>query len=532
MSLKTFISVASAAALPIAGMATLQSGTASFGQAGRPAAVKGASPALCGPGDMPEPGIQGDVPAGVRTGSYNCGVRLVGQIPQLSGTVQGIGKCAYVRTGRVVNVIDVSDPAKPVNVRNVPYLWGSESFRIAVAKDRAVLVSGSSVYDIKDCLNPVLKGEIKWPPLNIGIDKPLGGGGGTGILPHDIRINHAGTKVYGSLGLWEVDISNLDDPNSWKVNDLRCDILQDIPGPWQEPHRAARRVGNDLCEDMAKSDAARGANWRLAGSSAQTSVLWPQLSHGPAVGGTDKYVYIGDQAGGTLGKISNNKTYLHVVDVSRRPAKVVGRTDGPGHSVDWFQTGGRQYVLHANEIGSGTPFAGTAPARGAPPAGAAPGAPARGGVSNLAAGALNTTSDTCKHYPRPTALGWAFDAVLTDVTDPTRPRNINQLRIAINNPEHCAARKASGKDPSVAYHMIDDPMNAHFAMVNFGSAGLRIFDIRNPGKAVEVAYYNHGPGAHSGVGYYDAARGLIYAGGAGFWVLELEPQVRAKLGLK
>jgi hypothetical protein len=106
------------------------------------------------------------------------------------------------------------------------------------------------------------------------------------------------------------------------------------------------------------------------------------------------------------------------------------------------------------------------------------------------------------------------------------------LQLAINEPEFCEVRKASGNDPWIAYHLIDNPLNAKFAMVNFGSAGLRIFDIRQPTSPREVAYFNHGMPVHGGVGYYDAARGLIYAaGGSGFWVLQIEPQVRARLGL-
>jgi hypothetical protein len=121
---------------------------------------------------------------------------------------------------------------------------------------------------------------------------------------------------------------------------------------------------------------------------------------------------------------------------------------------------------------------------------------------------------------------------VTDVSQPTKPRNLSMLQIAINNPENCEARKASGRDPTVAYHMLDNAMNAKFAAVNFNSAGLRIFDIRNPAKPYEVAYFNHGPLVHGGVGYYDRERGLIYAAGSsGFWVLELEPQVKARLGL-
>jgi hypothetical protein len=84
----------------------------------------------------------------------------------------------------------------------------------------------------------------------------------------------------------------------------------------------------------------------------------------------------------------------------------------------------------------------------------------------------------------------------------------------------------------VAYDSVDDPTDAHFAAVSFGSAGLRIFDMRNPRRPVEVAYLNNGPLVHAGVSHYDASRGLIYApAGDGLQVLEIQPQVREHLGL-
>lgn len=491
-------------------------------QVGTP--VKGASPALCGPADTREPGIQGDVPAG-QAPAYNCGVRLVGQLPVV-GNVQGNGKCAYVR-GRdsMVHVIDVSDPANPKDVRSVPVKWNSETMRAVVGKDRAILVSGSSVYDIRDCLNPVLKGEIQWPQVHLGGKPPFGGGGGTGQLPHDLRVNFQGTRVYGSMGLWEVDITNLDDPASWKITDYRCELATQQPGPWQELHRQTLAVGINLCEDSARND------WTIAGTSAQLAAMWPTLSHGPAVKGDGTRVYVGNQAGGTSGKLAGD-TRMRIVDVTRRPAKIVGEAPGPGHSVDWFRAGGRDYVLHANEIGSaGFGGMGGLPPGAVPPGGQRPAGPAGDRAASIAAATQGIGGDPCRPYPRPTALGWAFEAIVTDVTG-DKARNVSMLRIAINDPEHCQARKASGRDPSVAYHMIDNPFDAHFAAVNFGSAGLRIFDIRNPTRAHEVAYYNHGPLQHGGVGYYDAARGLIYAAGSnGLWILEVEPQVRARLGL-
>ena len=135
--------------------------------------------------------------------------------------------------------------------------------------------------------------------------------------------------------------------------------------------------------------------------------------------------------------------------------KVLGEVNGPGHGLDWFRAGGREYVLHSNEGGSG---------------GAGPRPRPAGG-------------DPCKPYPRSTALGWAFEALVSDVTNPAKAKNVSMLKIAINDPDNCDARKASGRDPSVAYHLIDNPMNAQFAAVNFGSAGLRIYDIRQPDKA-------------------------------------------------
>ncbi|MFT4026772.1 MAG: hypothetical protein QM676_08225 [Novosphingobium sp.] len=488
-----------AAALPFSGLSLATTAPAASAQTAVP--PQALSPALCGRGDVKEPGIQGDVPAG-QTAAWNCGVKRIGQLPRV-GSVQGYGKCAYVRSGgnkegSTVYVIDVGNPAKPVEVGSFPVKSASETMRVSVGPDRAVLVSGSSVYDISDCLKPVLMGEIKWPPVAVGMGPPLGGGGGTGILPHDLRVNHAGTKVYASQGLWEADITDLRNPANWKVIDHRCEVATQVAGPWQSIHRDAERYGMSLCADQANP---RGANYRMGSSGVQASLLWPLVSHGPTVSGDDKRVYIGEQSGGAGRVISGGNPKLRIFDVSQTPIKFLGDVNGAGHSTDWFHAGSGEYVLHANEGGTG----GIGPDKG---------------------------GDTCAPLPRTQALGWAFDALISDVSDPAKARNVSRLKIAINEPENCAARKASGKDAWVAYHLIDNPANAHFAAVNFNSAGLRIYDIRQPENPSEVAYFNYGPMVHGGVGHYDASRGLIYAAGnSGLWILQLEPQVRKRLGI-
>jgi hypothetical protein len=460
----------------------------------------GVSPALCGPGDVKEPGIQGEVPAG-QTAGYNCGVRLVGQLP-VGGNVQGVGKCAYVRSRgqggapdeSQISVIDVSDPTKPVVVgAPLPAHNGSETLRVVVTKERAVMVSGSSVFDVSDCLHPRLLGEIKWPDTTLpGVARKN--------LPHDIRLNHAGTKVYASFGLWEVDLANLNDPNSWKITDHRCELAAQVPGPWQDLHRETLKAGRSVCDDAAKP-APRGANYSMGGSPLQASLLWPQLSHSPDLNADDTRMYVGDQAGGTSA-LWAPQPKVRIIDITQRPMKIIGEVDGPGHGLDWFRSGGHDYVVHSNEGGT------------------------KGIASQPEAG------DTCKPFPRPSALGWGFEAYISDVTVPAKARNVSMLKLAINEPEFCNVRTASGRDPWIAYHLIDNPLNPRFAMVNFGDAGLRIFDIRQPSHPTEVAYFNHGAPTHAGVGYYDAQRGLIYAASnSSFWVLEVEPQVRARLGL-
>ncbi len=421
------------------------------------------SPAVCGSQDTPETGIQGNT---APAAGANCGLSLIGELAG-GGAVQGSRHCAYVRGGgsplpggggAVVRVVDMSDPSHPTLIRTLVPYDSSETLRAVTTAERAVLVEGSSVWDIRDCENPALKGEIQWRGL---LPWPAG-------LHHDIRISGDGKKVWAGLGVVVADISNLEDPTTWTVRNYTCDVAKQYAHPMHPP-------GTDLCDS---------ADWEA----------YPTLAHGPGLNDTGTRLYIGNQTQQSTG--NGELATLRVLDTTVKPPRILGTTLGPGHSMDWFRIGGRQYVLHANEI------------------------------------VANPTGSCVPYALRTDELGTAYNAIITEVTNEAAPTRVSLVELAITKPENCAAVTASRASTAVAYHSIDNPVDPHMAMVSMGPAGLRVFDIRNPAAPTEVAYFNRGALQHAGASHYDAASGTLWVpGGNAFRVLEVQPQVRAALGL-
>ncbi|MEV6280116.1 hypothetical protein [Nocardia sp. NPDC051832] len=138
----------------------------------------------CGPGSMPEPGLQGDVPAADRdsgrsTLGYRCNMTMLGQFAGRGAgiTSTSFEHCAYmgsffpgdlISEGRGVQVLDVSDPANPrptATLTEPAMLAGTwESLKVNV--ERKLLIGTGvpvgtgvgylSVYDISDCAHPRL----------------------------------------------------------------------------------------------------------------------------------------------------------------------------------------------------------------------------------------------------------------------------------------------------------------------------------------------------------------------------------------
>jgi len=142
-------------------------------------------------------------------------------------------------------------------------------------------------------------------------------------------------------------------------------------------------------------------------------------------------------------------------------------------------------------------------------------------------------------------------ARIIDVKDARHPRVVSNLRLAVNQP---AIQPALQDDPGFSgiqsytghYCSVPRRTDPDIVACSFILSGLRVFDIRNPEKPVEVAYFNP-PSPESGpdslnpvtrVGSFamsgpafDIKRGQVWYsdGNSGFYALQLVGAARAAL---
>ncbi|MCU1377272.1 MAG: hypothetical protein JWN29_255, partial [Acidimicrobiales bacterium] len=420
-----------------------------------------------------------------------------GRAPDSNGNMAWAGHCAYVAgpgavfgnpspaAGDGVAVVDVSDPTAPRHVSTLrsPGAQASmETIHAVETRDRAVLVVGQygnqaggdkpmDVYDVRDCAHPRLLETYRWPK-NI----------------HNLTISGNGRYVFATQPLQAADISPLFDADPATKTIYLGDLEAVTPG-------TPVAVGPTADLDDTLPDDVRGATH----SQYLSHEAWPT-----ADGAT---LYVGGQL-----PVFETFSILDLRDWLRRdatgnpagPPKVVSQRQGRGHSVRTATIGGRPFVLHSEESVFG-------PTWGCLP-------------------------ETLNPFAGP-AQPW-----LTDISDPSHPRTVSQFGLAINDPANCPAQIDSGVSASVHYHDVDDPARTTFVVASMWNSGVRVFDVRDPVHPKEVAYFNPGdvqPGtgvtldhAWAHVRWVPTTGQLWFATSAGgFWVAELEPQVRAQLGL-
>lgn len=444
------------------------------------------SPALCAPGDPNrEPGIQGQVPRGRRP-AWDCGVRPIGFLAGANGALAVAGHCAYTGGGLDggnggVRVIDVRDPTQPRLVRVLDTgsreLLGAQltatrgllaTRHRAAARDGQVL-GRDMLVDVWDVFADCTNPRLlRTVRLSTGSDLTGDPPMEIGGPAHNLKFNPAATKLYGSLPPQEIDVTDLAHPEKWTVRRLNC-VISSQSTPYY-------RAVPGLCEVAGKYDTPVGGGR-----------AYPQLDHEPSFNADGSRLYLGGQ----LPDPYANR--MLVIDMTKPTPVVLGvEEQAPGHSIDFMTIKGRKYLLHSNEI--------------------------------------SATGCALPDKLRPTFLGFADRAYVLDVTNERDPKKLSEIRLAASKTSECSGAGLGG--PSTAYHDVDNRTNTTYAVIGFTSAGHRIFDMRNPRRPVEVAYFNHGASEHT-KSYVNATTGHIWASNArGFWVLQLEDQVRAYLGLR
>lgn len=438
----------------------------------------------CGEFDNPETGIPGEVSAmdqvsGRADRGYNCGLALIGynNIGARGGNANMAwsGNCAYIAGDKGVAVMDVSDPTQPRFARTL-HGKGSdisiETIAAIDAGDRHLLAAGR--YGLLGYTgNPAQVPVDLYDTSDCAKPKFLT----TYLMPsnvHTFTFSADGKRLFSTLPLQAIDVTN---------------------------PRKPTYLGN-LETDMK----AQGVNHLY-------------YAHEVALSPDNTRLYLGGQVIG-----DEEMIVLDIKDWPRKRAIVLGRLKTPGHSISRMTINGKPYLLNSDESV----------------------------VSPTAKGCLPEAF---------TPFGGVAQPYLTDISNERAPKIVGKYRLPINEPQNCVQQVLDFNDSSVHFHNVDNTEKTTFAMLPMWNAGLRVIDVRNPAAPREVAYFN--PGRFQTKNYVskfrttDGFARLIRAQGAsnldqswahtryvpetghiwlttqsgGFWVLELEPQLRAALGL-
>lgn len=425
----------------------------------------------CGPTDKPETGIQGDVPLA----------------DQLSGRALQGYSCGL----SVVGYNDLGHRGGNANMA-----WSDHCAYVAGT-------NGIAVVDVADPVHPRMVTTLHGPGSNFTLETLAAGRNADhGVLvagrygnsaergpatpsPMDIYdVTDCAKPVFKTTYTFPKNIHNLtltaDARHVWATMPLQYLDITDLAHPTGY---------HDLDTQLTKLEDPVHPNQN-------SHEAWPSPD------GTR--LYIGSQ-------VIGDETF-RILDISQWPAKPLTRADilsettAPGHSIRPMQRGTEQYVVNSDES------------------------------------IVNQTAKGCLSDDL-TPFGGVSRPRITDVTDPTHPVEVSQFRLAIAEPSNCAAQTASGVNPSVHYQNVDDETNTTFAMFSSWNSGLRIADVRDPSHPKEVAYFNPGmfetpsqgsllDQAWAHIRYLpDSGQIWLTTETGGFWVLQLEPQIRTQLGL-
>ena len=458
--------------------------------------------ASCQTSDVPETGLQGQVPAVLRTGfkGFNCNLTLQSEVRNANGTWSAATvtdnsgrRCAYHATqDQGVPVVDVTDPTNAKQTQTLTTTamknpWESlrvnDRRKLLVADDGKSSNFGSAaldVYDVgTDCTNPQLLATVLV---------------GTGLPNEPIVTSvsgHEGNFAPDGLTYYIGDIVH---------NQYRAIDLTDATKP---------RLIATFDTKSAK----------LGGT------------HGLSVSEDGTRVYAVSTSGPTLAQVvdpttpaTNGFMILDTSEVQARKAgaqiKLVSSAtfrDGSvaQHTIPFKSAAnpGKSFLVQVDEGG--------------------------GGGINISVTSTGYTlgplsdavSAACSVGFAPFPMGRIYD-----ISDELRPAPVSKLMLETHDPANCSTIIPDLTGVTIFgygshYCTVDSRANATAMACGYFNSGVRVFDIRDPSRPKEIAYYN--PASPTGAAPdkctarvdFDYARGLLttMCQGTGELVLKFAP---------
>ena len=420
--------------------------------------------ATCGPDDHPETALQGQVPAALRASGFhgfNCNLELIGQYRgeganwQTTEFKDAAGhRCGYHGTAsparslpgrqqlgsRVVDITNPSNPTPTAFLTTTSMLDPWESLKVNERRQLLAADNGQNggggpevdIYDLSnDCRNPQLLASIA---VGTGAD-------GSDVLQ----------PIVGHEGAWAPD------GLTYYGGDLRY-----------TPPGATARTGQYYAVDTADPTHPKLITTWLTGI-AGANVHGMSISND---GNRGYFVSLGSSPGAQLTDPSAPaRNGLLIYDLSdiqaRKPnaqAKLISTLlwkDGATaqHTIP-VRIAGKPYIVFVDEGGSG----GTTSA------------------SQLAA--------ACAAGMPPFPM-----ARIIDIGDERNPKIVSRLMLEVHDPKNCGSVVPDLTGLSIFtygshYCSVDNRDNATTLACGYFNSGIRVFDIRDPLRPKEIAYYN------------------------------------------
>jgi hypothetical protein len=431
--------------------------------------------AVCGPNDRPETALQGQVPAAMRaTGfkGFSCNLELVGQFrgdganwqttqfqqrlqhaaddedrDQGGGNTRricgyhGTASPALSRPGRISNGVPVFDLSDIRNPKLTGHLQTSamldpwESLKVNERRQLLTADNGQNggggpevdVYDLSgDCRFPQL---LASAPVGTGLD-----GGIKPTLPNGMPIGHEGSISPDGLTYYIGDTRN----RHYHAVDLSDPSKPKMIATISMPSIGLRVHGLSISEDGNRAYVVSTGSVALA-----------DLGK-PDAPTTNGFVIM-----------DTSEIQARKPNAQFRPISTTLVRDGSTaqHTIP-VKIRGKSYLVHIDEGGSG-------------------------GISS-AAQFTSACAAGMTPFPR---------ARLFNIEDETKPVEVSKLMLEVHDPKNCAAVAPDIAGLSIFtygshYCSVDNKANATTLACGYFNSGIRVFDIRDPVRPREIAYFN------------------------------------------